>query len=157
MPPQALATGDRRVETMPEGNRKRGTPGRTLAGFVVVVGIATAAAVRDHYVRSDHEQWYFPTALGDMDVFTGLEEIPHGGEMVRFGGRPLLRRKFRPVLREDARMTKAGRDDSGRYFIYRTTPGEGAEPKSSDLNFHLKVGAGAGDESEFLEVGYTER
>lgn len=131
-------------------NTRKSTPGKTLIGFVALVGIAAALNVRDHIFRDANEEWYYPTALGDDDLFPALSPMVEGAPILNFEGEPLLLREDRLVAKKDWGMLKVGRDDTDRYFVYRileTGSPEGGPPEDV---FFIKTEEGTGAESRYL-------
>ncbi|MEA3189324.1 MAG: hypothetical protein QOD99_3154 [Chthoniobacter sp.] len=100
-------------------------------GAALIGGFAIVAAFTcyDHLHRPELETVTEPTAVGDSDFI----QPPAGRDAVlgRFQGKKLV--ASQRIKARDTRMRKAGMDDGGKFYVYRSS-----EPNDRDALF-LKV------------------
>jgi hypothetical protein len=96
-----------------------------VAGFALVAGVAAY----DHAHRAELERVEEPSAVGDAHFISLPGEA--AGTFGAFQGSPL--HGTRRIKRRDSKMWKAGLDDSGTFYIYRST-----DPKENGTLF-LKI------------------
>lgn len=107
-------------------------------GVVLILGVAAllVLAARDKGQRAALESFSLPTALGDQEVFMPSEPLDLQKPVASFQGKPLFPTSLEPDEVRESRLTKAGRADTGAYYVYRHT-----DPKKAD-KFFLKVSPG---------------
>lgn len=101
-------------------NLQRSTPGRLLVLWAALMTGVLVYSWRVHLNRADYDWYSNPTALGDAEYYTALSANDFYTPCLKFSGHEegLFRRTVKPVAREDARMTKLGRDETNRFFVY---------------------------------------
>jgi hypothetical protein len=101
-------------------NVPKGTPGKLLLGFSILLLFAAAAAIADWGNRGELEEYEFPTGLQDDEVFpitdAGLELDQ---VIVKVEGTPYYSTRRQPVTRSDDIMIRRALDDSETWYIYR--------------------------------------
>ncbi|MDB6073384.1 MAG: hypothetical protein JWO89_1024 [Verrucomicrobiaceae bacterium] len=88
-------------------------------------------AWRVHVNRADYDWTEYPTALGDKDYYQPFSANDLYAPVLKVPGHRagLYRRMVKPVKRSDARMTKVGRDATGKVFVYADTKKKPGSPE----------------------------
>ena len=115
------------------GNLQRGTAGRFLLGWALLMSGALLFAWRVQLHPADYSWVEWPTALGDRTYYGKISDNDFYQPVLRFEGHDqgLYRRTVNPVPRDDARMMRLAREATGTFFVY-------TEPKHQQ-RFFLKV------------------
>jgi hypothetical protein len=102
------------------GNLQRGTAGRFLIAWALLMSGSLLFAWRVQLHPADYQWIEWPTALGDRTYYGKLSENDFYSPVLRFEGHEagLFRRMVNPVLRDDARMIRLTRESSGTFFVY---------------------------------------
>lgn len=106
------------------------------AVLIAAFGIVLAFTARDNARRSEIETVTQPRAVGDEQFVALAEPLDVSQPVARFEGRSLFVQETDPIEARDSKMMKAGRDESGRFFVYRSP-----EPKDAEFHF-LKTAHG---------------
>jgi hypothetical protein len=106
-------------------------PGRKSA-LVLMALFLTGFVLQIFLVRTDRrtalEEVQFPTAAGDTSYFPVPENLTVSNPLVRFEGRTLVAAADKIRSMPGFRLDRAGKDETGRFQIYRRREGEeGAE------------------------------
>ncbi len=101
-------------------NLQRSTPGRFLVLWAALMTGVLIFSWRVHLNRADYDWCDYPTGLGDSRYYKALSPNDFYTACLKFPGHPegLYRRTVRPVVRDDAKMMKVARNDTGSLFVY---------------------------------------
>ncbi|MCB1227913.1 MAG: hypothetical protein KDK99_19000 [Verrucomicrobiales bacterium] len=153
---------------MPSGNIIRDTPGLLLLIWGGLMSSLVLLSWRIHLRASEYDWLEFPTALGDRAYYdpgpTGdVEGLVRNGSAQPLGENDffeanlvfekegerlaLYRRLHRPTHRDDARMLKVARDQTGRFHVYQKAEA-GTRQRQASGPYYLKAA-----EDAFIEFG----
>lgn len=137
-------------------NIQKGTPGKILLGFSLLMLLAAAATVQDWGLRDEIEEFEFPTGLQDDSLFPSPPDgFPLDEILITFDGTPFYSVRRQSVERGDDIMLRVAVDDSGQWSLYQfgkeVLRGQIDEiPASDDRPVFLKTG-----NDSYLEVSPT--
>lgn len=133
-------------------NRFKDSPGRTLVGFAVLVFLVLAASVQDWWLEG-LEWTELPTGVEDQEFYVPIGADDFREPNLRVPGLldGLYRWSEKPLVLRDFRMRKVGRDESGRFFLYRIAEPDPDEPGEGDRIF-VKAA-----DDRYLEFGPAPR
>ena len=123
-------------------NLQRGTAGRFLLGWALLMSGGLLLAWRVQLHPGDYQWVEWPTALGDRAYYGKISDNDFYQAVLRFEGQDegLYRRTVNPLRRDDARMMRVGKESTGTFFVY-------IEPKHPN-RFFLKAA-----ENRYVEFG----
>ena len=138
-------------------NNSRGTAGKVLLGFALLVSLVAVITVDDRLQRDNLEEFGLPTGLGDDELFA-IEGLEYDlmTPLFKLNGEDIYRRRRKPSNRADDEMMKVARDDADRIYFYREAKHlfkgtEVGERTAGDGIYFVKVG-----DDLYLEVGYSK-
>lgn len=104
-------------------NLQRGTAGRFLIAWAVLMSGVLLFAWRVQLHPADYRWNEYPTALGDSSYYGQLSDNDFYSPVLRMQGKKegLFRRTVRPMHRDDARMLRLEREATGTFFVYTDT------------------------------------
>lgn len=116
-------------------NIAKGTPGKVLFGFALLVVLVAWTALSDRLNREELEGFDFPTGVADAE----FAPLPASSTAIvaNLEGIPFFKDGDGPIGRRDAFMVRYARDDSGMFFLYRDTPTR--EESGSAIQLYVKV------------------
>jgi hypothetical protein len=138
-------------------NTTRGTAGKILLGFALLVSLVAVITIDDRLQRDSLEEFGLPTGLGDDEIYD-LEGVVYNPlePIFKLDGTDIYRRRRKPSNRADDEMMKVARDDGDRIYFYEEAKHlfkgtEAPEGIAGEGIYFVKVG-----DDLYLEVGNSK-
>ncbi len=138
-------------------NTTRGTAGKILLGFALLVSLVAVITIDDRVQRDALEEFGLPTGLGDDELFDlAGNEYNLLKPILKLDGEDIYRRRRKASARADDEMMKVARDDGDQLYFYREAKHlfkgtETPEGVAGEGIYFVKVG-----DDQYLEVGISK-
>ncbi len=138
-------------------NTTRGTAGKILLGFALLVSLVAVITIDDRLQRDSLEEFGLPTGLGDDELYD-LDRAEYNPlePVFKLNGKDIYRRRRKASNRADDEMLKIARDDADQIYFYREAKHlfkgtDAAEKTAGEGIYFVKVG-----DDFYLEVGISK-